>query len=620
MSLQGVARDIAAKNNFSFVAPNCDAITAKADDKKHVTIEDSNACIQYASRIIKNININATTPLWMSEKLRRSGLRTISPTVDITNYIMIELGQPMHAFDLDKIKGQITVRFAQQDEKITLLDESEVKMTNDTLVIADEKGAIAIAGIMGGLRTAVDDATQNILLESAAFNPLTLAGKMRSYGMATDSGQRFERGVDYQLQASAIERATRLTIDICNGTPCQTHIVNADVPKRPLIQLKSNTVERILGIQLAQADIIAILQSLKMDVTTTDQGVDVIAPSYRFDINIEADLVEEVARLHGFENIQRCSPKSELTIKPVKNKITIVNQMKDLLVARGYTETVTYSFIDPKSFALFSDNKAIKLSNPISSELSVMRDSIWPGLLKVLSFNLNRQQNRVRIFEEGLTFSKLDNEDIDQKRHFSGLIYGSTASESWDASKQVVDFYDVKGDVESLLLTLGIEQQKIVISDNPSLHPGQSANIMIDDTCIGTFGRVHPDIEKAFDIPNACYIFEIKLDILPNNKKIKFQSLSRFPSVKRDLAVVVKDDISSQDVLNCIFKTSCNYLNNVKIFDVYSGKGVNLKSKSIAIKISFRSDKKTLTDEDINSDINLIINNLKKDINAQLRD
>jgi len=249
-----------------------------------------------------------------------------------------------------------------------------------------------------------------------------------------------------------------------------------------------------------------------------------------------------------------------------------------------------------------------------------MRDSIWPGLLKVLSFNLNRQQNRVRIFEEGLTFSKLDNEDIDQKRHFSGLIYGSTASESWDASKQVVDFYDIKGDVESLLLTLGIEQQKIVISDNPSLHPGQSANIMIDDTCIGTFGRVHPDIEKAFDIPNACYIFEIKLDILPNNKKIKFQPLSRFPSVKRDLAVVVKDDISSQDVLDCVFKTSCNYLNDVKIFDVYSGKGVNLKSKSIAIKISFRSDKKTLTDEDINSDINLIINNLKKDINAQLRD
>ncbi len=619
LSLLGIARDIAAKNQLALIEPDCSAVAAQNQNQAQVLIEDNQACPAYACRIINQVNSKATTPLWLSERLRRSGIRSVSAIVDITNYVMLEIGQPMHAFDYDKIKGNIRVRFAQKGENITLLDESEVKLSEDTLVIADDDGAIAIAGIMGGLRTAVDDNTQNILLESAAFNPLSIVGKPRVYGMATDSSYRFERGVDYQLQEKAIERASRLVMDICQGETGITHSLRHEKPQKTHLLLKYDTISRILGLELGRQQIKTMLQNLNMQVIESEQGFDIIAPSYRFDINIEADLVEEIARLYGYENIQRQSPKAALSINSKKQAVSRVNQIKNLLVNRGYTETITYSFIDEKSFRLFSEQQPIKLSNPISSELSCMRDSIWPGLLKVLQFNLNRQQQRVRIFEEGLSFVQKDG-DIIQNRLFSALIYGNSQEEGWNAEKRLVDFYDIKGDLESVLLASGVENYQFRNSKHPALHPGQAANVYSNEKKIATLGRLHPDLEKAFDLSNPCFLFELELNNLPQQQKVRFKALSRYPGVKRDLALIVKDDVKAQDILDSIFSSGCNYLNDVKIFDVYSGKGVDLGFKSIAVSISFQSEQKTLTDEDINRDIDQIMQKLTNDTGAQLRD
>ncbi len=619
LSLLGIAREIAAKNQLALVEPDCSAVAAQNQKQAQILIEDNQACPAYACRIINQVNSKAATPLWLSERLRRSGIRSVSAIVDITNYVMLEIGQPMHAFDYDKIKGNIRVRFAQKGESIILLDESEVNLSEDTLVIADDDGAIAIAGIMGGLRTAVDDNTQNILLESAAFNPLSIVGKPRAYGMTTDSSYRFERGVDYQLQEKAIERASRLIIDICQGETGITHSLRHKKQQNTKLLLKYDTISRTLGLELDKQQIKAMLQSLNMQVTETGQGFDIIAPSYRFDINIEADLVEEIARLYGYENIQRQSPQAALSINTKKHSVSKVNQIKNLLVSRGYTETINYSFIDEKSFRLFSEQQPIKLSNPISSELSCMRDSIWPGLLKVLQFNLNRQQQRVRIFEEGLSFVQ-KNDKIIQNRLFSALIYGNCQEESWNAEKRLVDFYDIKGDLESVLLASGIENTQFKTSKHLALHPGQAADVYSNEKKIATLGRLHPDIEKAFDLSNPCFLFEIDLNKLPEQEKVHFKPLSRYPGVKRDLALVVKDNIKAREILDSIFSSECNYLNDVKIFDVYSGKGVDLGFKSIAVSISFQSEQKTLTDEDINRDIDQIIQKLINDTGAQLRD
>ncbi|KQN64161.1 phenylalanine--tRNA ligase subunit beta [Serratia sp. Leaf51] len=626
LGIIGVARDVAVVNQLPLNEPEMKPVAATIDASVSIDVQAPQACPRYLGRVVKGINVKAPTPLWMREKLRRCGTRSIDAVVDITNYVLLELGQPMHAFDLSRINGGIVVRMAQKDEALTLLDGTQAKLKEDTLVIADHQKALAMAGIFGGEHSGVNDETQDVLLESAFFAPLAITGRARRQGLHTDASHRYERGVDPELQFKAIERATALLLSICGGEagPVIDVTSASDLPKAATITLRREKLDRLIGHHVEDAQVTDILTRLGCDVAHNGDHWVAVAPSWRFDMQIEEDLVEEVARIYGYNNIPDVPVKANLEMTRHREANLSLKRVKNLLVDRGFQEAITYSFVDPKVQALLHPGEeALILPSPISVEMSAMRLSLWSGLLTAVVNNQNRQQSRVRLFESGLRFVPDTQADlgIRQDVMLSGVISGNKNEEHWDLARQAVDYYDLKGDLEAILeLTGKMNDVQFRVEANPALHPGQSAAIYLRGERIGFIGVVHPELERKLDLNGRTVVFEMLWDkvadrVLPDAKEI-----SRFPANRRDIAVVVAENVPADDILAECKKVGANQVVGVNLFDVYRGKGVAEGYKSLAISLVLQDTARTLEEEEIAATVAKCVEALKQRFQASLRD
>jgi phenylalanyl-tRNA synthetase beta chain len=626
LGILGVARDVAVINQLPLVEPEMNPVKATIDATIPIDVQAPQACPRYLGRVVKGINVKAPTPLWMREKLRRCGIRSIDAVVDITNYVLLELGQPMHAFDLNRISGGIVVRMAQKNEALTLLDGTEAKLAEDTLVIADHEKALAMAGIFGGEHSGVNDETQDVLLESAFFAPLSITGRARRQGLHTDASHRYERGVDPELQFKAIERATALLLSICGGEagPVIEATSDVDLPKAATITLRREKLDRLIGHHVEDAQVTDILTRLGCKVQHNGDHWVAVAPSWRFDMQIEEDLVEEVARVYGYNNIPDVPVKASLVMTKHREANLSLKRVKNLLVDRGFQEAITYSFVDPKVQALLHPGEeALILPSPISVEMSAMRLSLWSGLLTAVVNNQNRQQSRVRLFESGLRFVPDTQADlgIRQDVMLSGVISGTKNEEHWDLARQAVDYYDLKGDLEAILeLTGKMNDVQFKVEANPALHPGQSAAIYLRGERIGFIGVVHPELERKLDLNGRTVVFELLWNkvadrVLPDAKEI-----SRFPANRRDIAVVVAENVPADDILAECKKVGANQVVGVNLFDVYRGKGVAEGYKSLAISLVLQDTGRTLEEEEIAATVAKCVEALKQRFQASLRD
>jgi len=559
----------------------------------------------------------------MQEKLRRCGLRPISPVVDVTNYVMMELGQPMHGFDFDKLSGGIRVRLAEPGEKLALLDQSEVECFADTLVIADHNGAVALAGIMGGVDSSVQGDTRNIFLEAAHFSAVKFAGKARKFGMHTDASHRFERGVDAQLPPLAIQRASELLIEIAGGKagPLIDAVQESCMPVSSQVSLRYAQVKRLLGIDVEHDEIGSILQRLNMQVIEDADGWQVTPPSYRFDINIEADLIEEIGRLIGYNNIPGSREASHVRMDSFSERRIGVNQIRDILVEQGYYEAVTYSFVSPELQAVLDPGQStLPLSNPISTDMSVMRTRLLPGLIQALRHNLNRQQSRVRLFETGLCFVPT-NDGLQQTPRIAAVISGNRLDEGlYSQTEGEVDFFDIKGDLEAILRPSDLSAFRFQPSQDPILHPGQGAEVSLDGEKIGFVGGLHPTVLTKLDIGQPVFVFEIELSPIRDTSLPNFSEMSRYPSIRRDIAVVVDANLPAQRLLDEIYSIKNDILQEVFVFDVYTGKEVRNNRKSVALGLILQDFSRTLVDEDVEDLVIKILAQLEEHCNAVLRE
>ncbi|EFC57271.1 MULTISPECIES: phenylalanine--tRNA ligase subunit beta [Enterobacter] len=626
LGIIGVARDVAVLNQTELNAPEIVPVEATISDTLPIQVEAADACPRYLGRVVKGINVKAATPLWMKEKLRRCGIRSIDAVVDVTNYVLLELGQPMHAFDKDRIEGGIVVRMAKEGETLVLLDGSEAKLNADTLVIADHNKALAMGGIFGGEHSGVNDETQNVLLECAFFSPLSITGRARRHGLHTDASHRYERGVDPALQYKAMERATRLLIDICGGEagPVIDVTNDATLPKRATITLRRSKLDRLIGHHVADAQVSDILRRLGCDVTEGQDEWHAVAPSWRFDMEIEEDLVEEVARVYGYNNIPDEPVQAGLVMGSHREADLSLKRVKTMLNDKGYQEVITYSFVDPKLQQLIHPGQeALILPSPISSEMSAMRLSLWTGLLGTIVYNQNRQQNRVRIFESGLRFvpDTQANLGIRQDLMLAGAITGNRVEEHWDLAKGTVDFYDMKGDLEAILdLTGKLSEIEFRAEAIPALHPGQSAAIYLDGKRVGFIGVVHPELERKFDLNGRTIVFELEWNPVADRVIPQAQDISRFPANRRDIAVVVAENVPAADILAECKKVGVNQVVGVNLFDVYRGKGVAEGFKSLAISLILQDTSRTLEEEEIAATVAKCVEALKERFQASLRD
>jgi phenylalanyl-tRNA synthetase beta chain len=558
----------------------------------------------------------------MQEKLRRAGLRSIDAVVDVTNYVLLELGQPMHAFDLAKLNGSIDVRFAKTGEKLTLLDDQEIALKEGSLVIADQSGPQALAGIMGGKDTSVTSATTDVFLESAFFTPHLIAGRARSYGLHTDTSLRYERGVDFAGQTRAIERATALLLSIVGGEPGPVLEVvdEANLPDRSPVTLRKARISRVLGIEFTDAEVEENLTRLGMDVAVTPEGWTVNPPSWRFDIAIEADLLEELARLYGYNRLPVSAPTVALSLKEGDESKVELSTLRDDLISRGYSEAITYSFIAPELLAKFEPNATpVELINPISADMAAMRTSLWPGLVSTITHNLNRQQESVSFFESGLRFVKTG-DNLVQDKMLAGAICGWREAENWLNKPGKVDFYDIKGDVEALLShTCDAQVFSFEARQHSALHPGQSAAIVKEGQVVGWVGAMHPQLQQQLDLSEAVFLFEIELAAIQTAKLPEFSELSKFPEVRRDIAVIVDEVVTSDRVMDVIRKEGGEKLTDLTLFDIYRGKGIEIQRKSLALGLTFRDSSRTLKDEEINKIIDQVIESLSATCGATLR-
>ncbi|WP_077342312.1 phenylalanine--tRNA ligase subunit beta [Pseudocolwellia agarivorans] len=626
LGLKGLAREVGVLNGLAVTEPAINDVAATITDELTITLSAEKACPRYLGRVIKNIDVTAQSPLWMVEKLRRCGIRSIDPVVDVTNYVLLEQGHPMHAFDLDKIEGGINVRFANKEEKLTLLDENEVTLSTETLVIADDNKALAMAGIFGGLNSGVTSESKNIFLESAFFSPLAILGKARQYGLHTDASHRYERGVDPQLQLDAMNRATELLLEIVGGEagPITEAKSDDNIPQEKQISLRRVKLDSRIGHHIGDKQVADILTRLGFTISFDNDVWQVTVPAYRFDIKIEVDLIEEVARIFGYNNIPNVSPKATLSMCANKEANLSVSKLRNALVNRGYQEAITYSFVDPKVQALLHpDQEVMTLPHPISSEMSVMRLSLWTGLLQSVAYNQNRQQNRLRLFETGLRFVPDESAEngVRQDNMLAGVITGQRNEEHWDMEKAATDFYDIKADVEALLsLTADASAYEFSKAEVSALHPGQTAGIYRNGALVGYVGTLHPELERKLGLNSKTLIFELLLSEILTAKIPEAAAISRFPSNRRDIAVVVKEEVDAKKVLQLIEKVGGNYLIDLNLFDVYRGESIEQGFKSLAIAMILQDDEKTLEEKDISDVVNRVVDSLKTQLNASLRD
>ena len=621
LSIAGISREVGVLTQSQVTEPEITAVEQASNDQFGIEIQATENCQRYAGRIIRNVNVKAETPLWMVERLRRADIRSLGPVVDVTNYVLLELGQPMHGFDFDKLSGGIVVRKAVDGELLTLLDEREITLREDTMVIADHEKAVALAGIMGGLDSSVTDSTQNIFLESAYFVPEKIMGKSRTYGLHTDSSHRFERGVSPDLQERALQRATQLIVEICGGEVAAVNdvISNPELLSRSVITLKASDIIRYLGIEVEAERVTDILQRLGCDVDAVADSWSVKPPVFRFDISREVDLIEEIARVYGYDKIpSRLRP---MTPRIARKLETDVNEdiLRQLLVAKGYREAVTYSFV-PSDMELMLNpaHEQIRLANPISEELAIMRSTLWSGLLPALLKNLNRQQSRVRLFEVGLNFVNSDS-GIKQRKQLAGVITGERNTEHWDTKAGGVDFFDIKGDVEKLLAEATATEFYFAAVAHPALHPGQSAQILDGDNVVGWVGALHPRLEKVLGLSQPVFLFELDMDRVSKKSLSVYKKLSRFPSVRRDLALIVDQSITSAAISRALESAGVEALKSHSVFDVYEGPGVEVGQKSLALGLIFQDFSRTLEDADINGHVDSIVQLIEKQTGGVLR-
>ena len=621
-SVIGIAREIAAFGGREMHAPSLDPVPARIDATFGVELDNASACPRFAGRVIRGLRTAGRSPDWMQERLRRAGLRPIHPVVDVTNYVMLELGQPLHAYRLDRLSGRIIVRSASAGEPLTLLDGREVRLDEDTLVIADESGAIGLAGIMGGAGTAVDEQTQHVFLESAFFAPEGILGRARRYALQTDASTRFERGVDPGGQERAIERATELLLSIAGGQAGPVEVTESlpDVPKPVPVRLRHGRLEKLLGMELEPADVEALLRRLEMDPRLNGDGWSVVPPAFRFDIAIEEDLVEEVGRMVGYDNVPVTPEEISTRLGTATEQHVDGDAVQDLLVGRGYSEVITYSFIDERAQRdIDPQGVAVRLANPIASDMNVMRSTLWPSLLDVATRNMARQQPGLRIFEIGAQFAQVA-DNIGETAVIAGLALGRQWPEHWDLDGRDVDFFDVKADVEALLkLTRREAQYRLETGQHPALHPGQSARIVNRDTTVGWLGCLHPGLQQRLQLRKPAVLFSLELDALFDAEVPASRAVSKFPAVRRDLAIVVDEAVAVQSLVELVRSNAGATLESTVVFDLYRGEHIGENRKSVGLGLILRDQSRTLTDDDADRTVQSVARRLEQEFGAKIR-
>ena len=627
LSIAGVAREVSALTGTKLKQLKIEPIVAVSKKKVSINIENYQGCPRYVGRVIENINPQAVTPDWMKEKLRRCGVRPISAVVDITNYVMLELGQPMHAFDLNNIDTGIIVRNAKNNEKLTLLDEKQLVLKSDDLLICDHGGPVALAGIMGGLGSGINDETQSVLLESAYFSQPEIIGKARRIGMQTDASYRYERGVDPYGQERAVHRATKLMLEICGGEagPVIEASNKKHIPVKKPISVRFKQINKVLGIDVNPKDAEKFLSNLECEVERIETELKATPPSFRFDLEKERDLIEEVARLYGYENIPENTPVAVVTSSATSEAMIAISRFRNLMIDRGYHEAITYSFVDPRLQETFhpiekSDKKVIKLINPIAENLSEMRLSLIPGLLQALANNYNRQHRQIQLFEIGNIYFNDKKQRVESK-YLSGISTGFRLPEQWGDKSGFIDFYDIKSDLQAIekLSNVGVDFEYRTASLD-GFHPGRTAEVYLDDHKIGFIGQILPSVATDLDIEQEVFYFQLNLGSLTNSTLPKYQSTSKFPSTRRDLSLLVDRSLSAHKLLEEVKLSAGENLIELKLFDVYTGKPIDSLKKSVSIGLTFQALNRTLTEQEMDDACGRVILNLKNKLNAQLRE
>jgi len=620
-SVLGIARELAARRREALADPLAPPTRCELKDMFPVELRAGDRCPRFVGRLVKGLDPNARTPLWMRERLRRAGLRAIQPVVDVTNYVMLELGQPLHAYDATKLEGHIEARLGARGETLTLLDGRSVDLDDDLLVIADARGPVGLAGVMGGESSAVSEATTEIFLEAAFFAPAAIAGRARRFGLHTDASQRFERGVDPTGQERAIERATELLLAISGGEagPLVVAERSSDIPRRAKVTLRRDRLNSVLGLTIADERVTAILTGLGMQVEFAAEGWHVVPPPFRFDIAIEEDLIEEISRMFGYDAIPVTPADVVERLGTAPETAVDANRLVDTLVARGYTEAITYSFIDDELEQRVNPGaEAVVLENPIASDMAVLRRSLWPGLISVAQLNLSRQRQRMKLFEIGPQFTASGGK-VEQTTVLAGIALGERSPEHWDSAAAPLDFYDVKCDVESLLqLTGRADDFRFESASHPALSPGRTARIFEGKHSIGWLGALHPDLQNRLDRRRVAIVFALQVDRL-NTEIPAFKEFSKFPSIRRDLAIVVNEDVTADTLQRLAYEAAGGVLQRATVFDVYRGQGVESRRKSVALGLILQDVSRTLTDEDADRTMRSVMLHLERECGATIR-
>jgi phenylalanyl-tRNA synthetase beta chain len=616
LSMVGIAREVGAITGRPVTPPPRAQIAGGGSITRGVRVEEPLACPRFCARVIAGIDARASTPSWMKQRLERSGIRPISAVVDVTNYVMLEQGQPLHAYDDARLEGDVVVRFPRNGEQLTLLNGQVIDLDASLLLVTDDKKPLGLAGIMGGEHSGIGDQTSTVFLEGAFWNPAVIQGKARQLGFVTDAGYRFERGVDFQASPEAVDRATALILELCGGQAGPLVDVRGDLPERKPIRVRSARIERILGVAIPQSELATIFTNLGLNPQRDGDDFIVTPPSYRFDLALEADLIEEAARLYGFDRIQATSAVHPQAMLPAVEAARPIAQLRQRMVDRDYQEVITFSFVNSAwEQALRSDPPPVKVLNPIASHLDVMRTSLLGGLLDTLRTNLNRKAERVRIFEIGRCFQR-DGERLVQPVRVGGLAFGPVDPPQWDGGKRASDFFDVKGDLQALAEPLVLTT---VAAAHPALHPGRSARILVGGRAVGWLGELHPRLTREFDLSRAPTVFELDCDALMAQPVPVARAVSKLPLVRRDIAVVVDEALPADIVLAALDATKSPQVEQISLFDVYKGPGVEQGKKSLAILVLIQDTARTLTDAEIDATVGVLLRELEKRFNATLR-